>query len=282
MTVEELAQLATTTTSENIPAAPDQPATGQVVPPPAPCLCSPIPAATPSPQPIPLNPSGSNRHGRKSTPGCPSCKTNPTGNVSLPSGHNNSVAWLHLGPESQWRQPRTPSPWTALSSNWRSSATDNQLGSGQSAPTNLVPSPAGWTFLLAAVRDHQANYSPVLLPLDMHSSGYQTYGEDPGTVGIEVTGFGVGALAAVVIAMTGAGGAYADDSGVTLTTTVRPTKPTATTRTTTTKPPLPTAEPTTPPPTKTEVIVVPKTEVVVVPLAAPVPTMVAAHQPVPG
>ncbi len=116
----------------------------------------------------------------------------------------------------------------------------------------------------------------------MHSSGYQTYGEDPGTVGIEVTGFGVGALAAVVIAMTGAGGAYADDSGVTLTTTVRPTKPTATTRTTTTKPPLPTAEPTTPPPTKTEVIVVPKTEVVVVPLAAPVPTMVAAHQPVPG
>lgn len=47
-----------------------------------------------------------------------------------------------------------------------------------------APTPGGRTFLLAALRDHQSTFSPIVLPLGAHSDTHQSYGGGPGTVGI--------------------------------------------------------------------------------------------------
>lgn len=47
-----------------------------------------------------------------------------------------------------------------------------------------APTPAGRTFLLAALRDRQSSFSPIVLPLGAHSDTHLTYGGGPGTVGI--------------------------------------------------------------------------------------------------
>ncbi|KAA9163971.1 L,D-transpeptidase [Amycolatopsis acidicola] len=44
--------------------------------------------------------------------------------------------------------------------------------------------PAGRTFILAAITDAKQRFSPVILPLGTHSSSLETYGGGPGTTGI--------------------------------------------------------------------------------------------------
>ncbi len=45
-----------------------------------------------------------------------------------------------------------------------------------------APTPAGRTFLLGAFTDDAQHYSPVILPLGMHSETHDTFGGGPGTV----------------------------------------------------------------------------------------------------
>ncbi len=44
--------------------------------------------------------------------------------------------------------------------------------------------PQGRTFVIAAIRDPTATYTPVLLALGAHSDTYTTYGGGPGTIGV--------------------------------------------------------------------------------------------------
>ena len=47
-----------------------------------------------------------------------------------------------------------------------------------------TPTPTGRTFLLAAVAPRHPTYSPLILPLGMHSHTLSTFGGGPGTVGL--------------------------------------------------------------------------------------------------
>ncbi|WP_246257468.1 L,D-transpeptidase [Amycolatopsis anabasis] len=46
------------------------------------------------------------------------------------------------------------------------------------------PTPAGRAYILASIQDTHPTYSPLVLPLSVHSDTYLTYGGGPGTVGI--------------------------------------------------------------------------------------------------
>jgi lipoprotein-anchoring transpeptidase ErfK/SrfK len=50
--------------------------------------------------------------------------------------------------------------------------------------TAAAPTPAGRTFVLASLRDSKQTFSPVILPLGIHSTTFTTYGGGPGTTGI--------------------------------------------------------------------------------------------------
>ncbi|WIV52834.1 L,D-transpeptidase family protein [Amycolatopsis nalaikhensis] len=50
--------------------------------------------------------------------------------------------------------------------------------------TAAAPTPAGRTFVLASIADPKQTFSPVILPLGIHSTTFTTYGGGPGTTGI--------------------------------------------------------------------------------------------------
>jgi lipoprotein-anchoring transpeptidase ErfK/SrfK len=50
--------------------------------------------------------------------------------------------------------------------------------------TAAAPTPAGRTFVLASMTDAKQKFSPVILPLGIHSATFTTYGGGPGTTGI--------------------------------------------------------------------------------------------------
>lgn len=47
-----------------------------------------------------------------------------------------------------------------------------------------APTPAGRTFVMASLTDEKQTYSPVILPLGIHSTSHETFGGGPGTTGI--------------------------------------------------------------------------------------------------
>jgi lipoprotein-anchoring transpeptidase ErfK/SrfK len=47
-----------------------------------------------------------------------------------------------------------------------------------------TPTPAGRTFLLALLAPPRPAYSPLILPLGLHSNALSTFGGGPGTVGL--------------------------------------------------------------------------------------------------
>ena len=53
-----------------------------------------------------------------------------------------------------------------------------------SAGTSNTPTPTGRTFLLASITDPKQTFSPVILPLGIHSNVLDTYAGGPGTVAI--------------------------------------------------------------------------------------------------
>jgi lipoprotein-anchoring transpeptidase ErfK/SrfK len=47
-----------------------------------------------------------------------------------------------------------------------------------------TPTPTGRTFLLASLAPEHPSYSPLILPLGLHSDTLSTFGGGPGTVGL--------------------------------------------------------------------------------------------------
>jgi lipoprotein-anchoring transpeptidase ErfK/SrfK len=47
-----------------------------------------------------------------------------------------------------------------------------------------APTPTGRTFVMASIQDSRQTYSPVILPLGIHSTSHETFGGGPGTTGI--------------------------------------------------------------------------------------------------
>ncbi|MEU8267170.1 L,D-transpeptidase [Sphaerisporangium sp. NPDC049002] len=106
--------------------------------------------------------------------------------VLLPSRPNGSTGWIHTG-DGQIKQ--TYSPYqvrinltarrlTLLKGGQETGSWPVAIG------TKETPTPLGRTFLLASLSPPEVTYSPVILPLGMHSEKLQTYDGGPGTVGL--------------------------------------------------------------------------------------------------
>lgn len=191
VSADELEQLPAATTFGDIPAAPrdpapDQPATGQVAHPARPMPLFTAPGGEPVAAVGPTQPIGIEPARAEVDTWLPILHRQPGwAMVSLPSRPNNTVAWLHLGPEVII----ATTPYAITVDRARMELVlhrDGQLAGrwtvGVGKPEATTPN--GRTFLLAVVHDPQATYSPVILPLGTHSDTHQTYGGGPGTVGI--------------------------------------------------------------------------------------------------
>lgn len=106
--------------------------------------------------------------------------------VALPLRPNGSVAWLFIDTEKV-TVSSTPNLVIVDRAAYQLTllADGEQVGRwtvGVGKPGSVTP--AGRTFLLAAIRDTKAGFSPIVLPLGAHSDTHQTYGGGPGTVGV--------------------------------------------------------------------------------------------------
>ncbi|SHL19575.1 L,D-transpeptidase catalytic domain [Pseudonocardia thermophila] len=104
--------------------------------------------------------------------------------VLLPSRPNGSTGWIRAADVTEARTPYLIT--VHLRSKKLRLEKDGQVvgtwkvGIGKPA----TPTPAGRTFLMAAFRDPNQTFSPVILPLGTHSPTLDTFGGGPGTVAI--------------------------------------------------------------------------------------------------
>ena len=106
--------------------------------------------------------------------------------VLLPARPNRSTGWIFLG-SGGLQTAYSPYRIEISLAAYRLTVLDRgrQLGSwtvAVGAPG--TPTPTGRTFLLAAVAPRHPTYSPLILPLGMHSHTLSTFGGGPGTVGL--------------------------------------------------------------------------------------------------
>ncbi|WP_116200854.1 L,D-transpeptidase family protein [Amycolatopsis circi] len=106
--------------------------------------------------------------------------------VLLPSRPNGSVGWLSTQ-DSALAITRTPYRIEVDRAAFRLTLTHDgttvaawTVGVGKES----APTPAGRTFVMASLTDRKQAYSPVILPLGIHSTSHETYGGGPGTTGI--------------------------------------------------------------------------------------------------
>ena len=106
--------------------------------------------------------------------------------VLLPARPNRSTGWIYLGGgglQTAYSAYRVQINLAA----YRLVILDGgrSLGSWPVAEgTAGTPTPAGRTFLLASLAPPHPTYSPLILPLGVHSDTLTTYGGGPGTVGV--------------------------------------------------------------------------------------------------
>jgi lipoprotein-anchoring transpeptidase ErfK/SrfK len=106
--------------------------------------------------------------------------------VLLPSRPNGSTGWIHTGDGKikqtyspyQVRIDLTARRLTLLKGGQETGSWPVAIG------TEETPTPTGRTFLLASLSPPEITYSPVILPLGMHSEKLQTFDGGPGTVGL--------------------------------------------------------------------------------------------------
>ncbi|SDP97870.1 L,D-transpeptidase [Lentzea jiangxiensis] len=104
--------------------------------------------------------------------------------VMLPSRPNNSVAWMFTDTDAV-TIATTPYLITVDRATFELTLSHAGQVSGRwkvgiGKPSAITP--AGRTFLLAALRDEKSTFSPVVLPLGSHSDSHQRFGGGPGTV----------------------------------------------------------------------------------------------------
>lgn len=184
-----LPQATTFGTAPNTPRdpAPDQVPTGKVVHPSAavPVFASPggdPVAAVPAQQPIGIAP-----HQTLSDTWLPIVAEQPGwALVALPLRPNGSVAWMYVD-DPAVTVSSTPSLITLDRGKFELTLTTDGAEVGRwtvgiGKPSSVTP--AGRTFLLAAIREAKPTFSPIVLPLGAHSDTYESYGGGPGTVGV--------------------------------------------------------------------------------------------------
>ncbi|MDX8140537.1 MULTISPECIES: L,D-transpeptidase [Lentzea] len=106
--------------------------------------------------------------------------------VALPSRPNNSVAWMHIDTPDV-TVAKSPSVITVDRPAFEVTLTTHGTVTGRWKAGIGKPgaiTPAGRTFLLAALRDNGSTFSKVVLPLGTHSDTHLTFGGGPGTVGL--------------------------------------------------------------------------------------------------
>ena len=111
------------------------------------------------------------------------------GRVLLPSRPNRATGWIFTGGTERSRlEIRRSSYLIRIQIGARRLSVDD---SGRSLGTWTVavgaagtPTPAGRTFLLALLAPPRPTYSPLILPLGLHSNALSTFGGGPGTVGL--------------------------------------------------------------------------------------------------
>lgn len=109
--------------------------------------------------------------------------------VLLPSKPNGRVGWLAAqGPDNGGLQTARSTYQIRVNlDTFKLGLFNNNQQVGEwTVGTGSVadPTPAGRTFVLGAFTDPQQNYSPVILPLGVHSPSLDTFGGGPGTVAI--------------------------------------------------------------------------------------------------
>jgi lipoprotein-anchoring transpeptidase ErfK/SrfK len=107
--------------------------------------------------------------------------------VLLPSRPNRSTGWLRLGDPAKVTRARTPYIVDVDVDARRLTVSENgrevgawTVGVG-SADT---PTPRGRTFIMASIEETVTRFSPIILPLGVHSETLNTYGGGPGTVAL--------------------------------------------------------------------------------------------------
>jgi lipoprotein-anchoring transpeptidase ErfK/SrfK len=106
--------------------------------------------------------------------------------VLLPTRPNRSTGWLYVGGEGLQTAYSAYRVEVNLAA-FRLTVLDagRKLGTWTVAVgARGTPTPTGRTFLLASLAPQHPTYSPLILPLGLHSNTLSTFGGGPGTVGL--------------------------------------------------------------------------------------------------
>ena len=106
--------------------------------------------------------------------------------VLLPTRPNRSTGWLYLGGKGLQTAYSAYRIRVNLAA-FRLTVLDGgrRLGTWTVAVgARATPTPTGRTFLLASLAPEHPTYSPLILPLGLHSNTLNTFGGGPGTVGL--------------------------------------------------------------------------------------------------
>jgi hypothetical protein len=106
--------------------------------------------------------------------------------VLLPSRPNRSTGWIYTG-DGGVRTAYSPYQVEVDLATYRLTVIQSgrTLGSWTVAEgAAATPTPTGRTFLLASLAPEHPTYSPLILPVGLHSDTLSTFGGGPGTVGL--------------------------------------------------------------------------------------------------
>ena len=106
--------------------------------------------------------------------------------VLLPSRPNRSTGWIYTGGGGV-QTAYSPYQVEVDLATYRLTVVHSgrTLGSWTVAEgAAATPTPTGRTFLLASLAPEHPSYSPLILPLGLHSDTLSTFGGGPGTVGL--------------------------------------------------------------------------------------------------
>ena len=109
--------------------------------------------------------------------------------VLLPSRPNHATGWIFTGGTERSRlEIRRSAYLIRIQIGARKLSVDDAGGSLGTWTVAVgaagTPTPAGRTFLLASLAPPRPTYSPLILPLGLHSNALSTFGGGPGTVGL--------------------------------------------------------------------------------------------------
>ena len=107
--------------------------------------------------------------------------------VLLPTRPNRSTGWIYVGGSGRLQTARSSYRIQIDLAGYRLTVSDagRRLGSWPVAiGAPGTPTPTGRTFLLASLAPRHPTYSPLILPLGVHSDTLTAFGGGPGTVGL--------------------------------------------------------------------------------------------------